>query len=174
MDVKIIPVGYLQANCYILKNKNECIIIDPGDEKEKIIKAIGNSKLVAIITTHDHFDHVGALKALQEYYQVSTYNIENLEEKEYQFGPFQFEIIYTKGHADTCITIYFKKEEMMFTGDFLFKDSIGRVDLDTSNEMDMNESLEKIKKYSDAITIYPGHGESTNLGYEKKNNIFLR
>lgn len=174
MDINILPVGYLQANCYILKKEKECIIIDPGDEKNKIIKEIKDSKPIAIITTHNHFDHVGALKALQEYYQIPTYNIENLEEKEYQFGSFKFEIIYTKGHADTCITIYFKQEKVMFTGDFLFKDSIGRIDLDTSNEKDMNISLKKIKQYPDDITIYPGHGESTNLGYEKKNNIFLR
>ena len=61
----------------------------------------------------------------------------------------------------------------MFTGDFLFKQSIGRTDLEGSNELEMYESLEKIKKYSDDIKLYPGHGESTNLGYEKKYNIFF-
>ena len=61
----------------------------------------------------------------------------------------------------------------MFTGDFLFKDNIGRCDLPTGNVAKMKESINKIKKYSDNIKIYPGHGEETNLGYEKKNNYYF-
>ena len=98
----------------------------------------------------------------------------SLEEKHYIIEEFEFEIIYTKGHADTCITIYFEKEKIMFTGDFLFKDNIGRTDLKTSNQYEMEKSLSKIKKYPNDVIIYPGHGQITNLGYEKENNYYLK
>lgn len=62
----------------------------------------------------------------------------------------------------------------MFTGDFLFKESIGRCDLPTGSLNEMKESLEKIKNYSDEISLYPGHGENSNLGYEKETNPYLK
>ena len=174
MQIKQIEVGYLKTNCYILIKNNKCIIIDPGDESEKIIKTIGSIKPIAIIITHDHFDHVGAKDKLKEYYNIPSYDMTSLEEKHYIIEEFEFEIIYTKGHADTCITIYFEKEKIMFTGDFLFKDNIGRTDLKTSNQYEMEKSLSKIKKYPNDVIIYPGHGQITNLGYEKENNYYLK
>ena len=62
----------------------------------------------------------------------------------------------------------------MFTGDFLFKESIGRTDLSTGNALEMKRSIEKIKQYEGKIKIFPGHGDSTNLEYEKQNNIYLK
>lgn len=174
MQLKKIEVGYLKANCYILIKNDKCLIIDPGDEGEKIIQNIGSIKPIAIITTHNHFDHIGSKDKLEEYYHISSYDINNLEEKHHKIDDFEFEIIYTKGHADTCITIYFEKEKIMFTGDFIFKDDIGRTDLETSNQYEMEKSLSKIKKYSNDITICPGHGDITNLGYEKENNYYLK
>lgn len=173
MQIKTIPVGILEANCYLIIKDNKCIIIDPGAYKKKIIEAIGDLKPVFIITTHNHFDHVGALDYIKKYYNIKHYDMSNLEEKEYDIDGFKFEIIYTKGHSDTSLTIYFKEEKMMFTGDFLFKGSIGRTDLETGDDVEMNKSLNKIKQYPNDITIYPGHGESSNLKYEKENNMFL-
>ena len=62
----------------------------------------------------------------------------------------------------------------MFIGDFIFKESIGRCDLPGGSEEEMQKSLEKIKNYSSEIVLYPGHGDKTNLGYEKENNPFLK
>ena len=174
MEIKRVVVGYLEANCYVVYQNENCIVIDPGDEIEKIISAIEDKNLKFILITHHHFDHVGALEELKEKYNVPVYDINNLKEKEYNIDGFNFEIIYTKGHKDDCITIYFKKEKTMFTGDFLFKGSIGRTDFEESNELDMIDSLKKIKTYPDDIKVYPGHGEDTNLGYEKENNFFLK
>jgi len=171
MNIEKIEVGYLKTNCYIISKGNDCLIIDPGDEFEKIISKIGNLNVIGIIITHYHFDHIGALDKIKEKYSVPVFDY-NLEEKEYKIKDFIFDIIYTKGHHNTCITIYFKDEKVMFTGDFLFKESIGRTDLG-GNEIDMNNSLNKIKNYPKDITIYPGHGLSSNLGYEFINNIFL-
>lgn len=173
MKIDKVEVGYLETNCYIVSIDDKCLIIDPGDEIDKIINEIGNLKPVGIIITHYHFDHIGALKGLVNKYNVKVYDYK-LEEKEYNIDKFKFKIIYTKGHDDTCITIYFEQEKIMFVGDFIFKDSIGRVDLENSNESDMISSINKIKKYPNDITLYPGHGELTNLGYEKENNIFFK
>jgi len=171
MNIEKIEVGYLGTNCYIISKGNDCLIVDPGDEFDKIVSKVGNLNVVGIIITHYHFDHIGALDELKDKYLVPIFDY-NLEEKEYKIKDFKFDIIFTKGHHNTCITIYFKDEKVMFTGDFLFKESIGRTDLG-GNEIDMNNSLNKIKNYPKDITIYPGHGLSSNLGYEFINNIFL-
>ena len=70
MQVKKVVVGKLQTNCYALIKNNKCLIIDPGDEINKIIEMIDNNKLVGIIITHYHFDHVGALEQLRSKYNV--------------------------------------------------------------------------------------------------------
>ena len=173
MKIDKVKVGYLETNCYIVSIENECLIIDPGDEIDKIINKIGNLKPVGIIITHYHFDHIGALNELIKKYNIKVYDYK-LDEKEYSINNFKFKVIHTKGHDNTCITIYFEKEKIMFVGDFIFKDSIGRVDLDNSDEFDMFKSINKIKKYPNDITLYPGHGEITNLGYEKENNIYFK
>ena len=164
-------VGPLQTNCYILIENDECLIIDPGDDENKIIHEIGNCKPIGIIITHYHFDHINALKCIKEKYHIPVYDINNIGV--ININSFDFEIIDTKGHDNTCITVYFKKNKLMFTGDFIFKDSIGRTDFEGSSIEDMKKSIKNIVKYPDDITIYPGHGEMTNLGNEK-NNYFLR
>lgn len=173
MKIKRIEVGFLKTNCYILDNDKNCIIIDPGDEEAKIIKEIGYSKPIGIIITHYHFDHIGALKSIKNKYNIPIYDINNLKEGMNDIDNLSFEVIYTKGHDNTCITIYFDKEKVMFSGDFLFKDDIGRIDLEKSNKRDMLSSIEKIKSYPNDILVYPGHGEETNLGYEKENNYYF-
>lgn len=167
MEIKTVKVGWLETNCYIIKSGNECLIIDPGGEPDKIIKEINNLKPIGIIITHYHFDHVGALEDIKNKYNIPVYDINNLEEKEYKIGNFDFEVIYTKGHHNTCITIYFKNEQKMFVGDFIFKDGIGRTDLEDADADEMIKSLNKIKQYPDDIMIYPGHGDITRLGDEK-------
>lgn len=166
MQIEVIKVGYLETNCYILIKDNNCLIIDPGDECDKIISKIGNLNVLGILVTHYHFDHIGALEEITNKYNAKVYDINNLEEKEYKINDFIFDVIYTKGHHDTCITVYFKEDKAMFTGDFIFKDGLGRTDLETGNIKEMYRSLEKIKKYPEDIILYPGHGDITILGYE--------
>lgn len=163
MKIDKVVVGALKTNCYILSKGNNCIIIDPGDEYNKIKKVIGLKKVIGIIVTHYHFDHIGALN---NFNKTIIYDINNLEEKENIIGDFKFEVIYTPGHKDDCISIYFKEDEVMFTGDFIFKGTIGRMDLEGGSVPDMKNSLEKIKKYNKNIIIYPGHGDNTILKNE--------
>ena len=160
MKIDKVVVGPLETNCYILNINNKCLVIDPGDEYNKIKKIIADNEVIGVIVTHHHFDHVGALKYFDKSLLLDK---NNLEEKEYNIFGFNFEIIYTPGHKEDSITIYFKKENIMFTGDFIFKGTIGRMDLPGGNYKDMLKSLNKIKNYSMNITIYPGHGATTML-----------
>lgn len=173
MKIKKVITGNLKENCYILINNNDCLVIDPGDDFYLIKEEIENYNLLGILITHHHFDHVGALEELLNYKKVSIYDY-NLEEKEYEINNFKFKIIKTPGHTDDSITFNFYLDKIMFTGDFLFKESIGRTDLPTGDSTLMKKSIEKIKKYPKDIKIYPGHGNSTTLEYELENNYFLR
>ena len=174
MEIRKIKVGYLQTNCYILVEDNKCIVIDPGDQFYSIQEQIGNNKLIGIIITHRHSDHIGALDHLVREYNVPVFDRSNLNEGAFELDNFHMNILYTPGHREDCITIIFENYSVMFTGDFLFKGSIGRTDLETGNMEQMQDSINKIKEYSDRYRVYPGHGDITTLGEEKLTNPFLR
>ena len=172
MKISRVVTGYLEENCYIIENNNEVLVVDPGDDYELIKKEIGKRKVLAVLITHYHFDHIGALDNILNDYKVDVIDFNSsLEQK---IGNFSFKIIKTPGHKDDCVTFYFEKDKIMFTGDFLFRASVGRTDLDSGDQFKMKESLKKIKTYPEDIKIYPGHGESSTLSYEFKNNIFMR
>ena len=160
MQIESLKVGFLETNCYILTIDDSCLVIDPGDEYDKIKRAIGNKKVIGPLITHHHFDHIGALK-----YFNNIYDFHNLKEGINHLGPFTFEVIYTPGHTNDSISFYFEDDNVMFVGDFLFKDAIGRTDLG-GNDKDMYNSLKKISKYNKNITIFPGHGDKSVLGIE--------
>ncbi|HAB67586.1 MAG TPA: hypothetical protein DCE23_09500 [Firmicutes bacterium] len=160
MEIEKVLVGPLDTNCYILTIDNECLIIDPGDNFKKLKEHIKDKKVIGCLVTHFHQDHIGALEDV-----VSTYDIEINKEK---YGKFNYEIIETPGHTFDSKTFYFKKEKIMFCGDFIFNNGIGRTDLGGSNT-DMINSLELFKKYDNDIIIYPGHGPKTTLGIEKEH-----
>lgn len=173
MKIERVVVGPLQENCYVISIDNKCLVIDPGDEFEKIKNIIKDKEVLGILVTHNHFDHVGALNEVKDYYNSKVYDFSDLEEKEYNIGPFIFEVIYNPGHTMDSISFYFKEVNVIFVGDFIFLNSIGRCDLEGGNYLMMEESIDKIKHYSDDIIIYPGHGSDTTLGYEKKHNSFF-
>lgn len=161
MKIKRLVVGILEENCYILEKNNKLLIIDPGDNFNLINKYINNKNVVGVLITHHHNDHIGALNEVLKFYDLKENIVNDID--------FDFEIIKTPGHSSDSISYYFKKENIMFTGDFLFKDAIGRVDLPTGSSEEMIESLYKIMDYPDNVQIYPGHGDNTILGREKKN-----
>lgn len=175
MEVVTIKVGYLETNCYLLINNKKCLVVDPGDESNKIIDKIKENNLTVkgILITHNHQDHTGALNDIQTLCKCNVYQKANLNEGKNNINDFNFKVIYTPGHTKDCITYYFEKESIMITGDFLFKNTIGRYDLEDSSLADMKNSLVKIKNYNKDIVVYPGHGESTNMIYELRNNQYL-
>lgn len=173
MEIKKIVVGLLKSNCYLLIKDDNCLIVDPGADYSIIKEAIGSLNLVGVLITHKHYDHVGALNDLLDENKVLIYDYNNIGE-DHRIKTFNFDIIENIGHSDDSVSFYFKDEKAMFCGDFIFRGSIGRTDLPTGNELAMRESLKKIKEYPSDITIYPGHGNSSTLGYEFENNPYLR
>ena len=160
LKIENLVLGRLRTNCYIIKKDNKCLIIDPGDEAEIIKEACKDYEVEEILVTHHHFDHILALEELESFYHI--------KHNSFLRKTFKYEIIETPGHASDSLTFYFKKEKIMFTGDFLFYHTIGRCDLETSSITDMKKSLDNISKYPNDIKIFPGHGKSSILGEEKK------
>lgn len=173
MMIKRVVTGELKENCYILIKNNQCLIVDLGDDYLNIKKQVGLNKVLGVLLTHNHFDHVGAKDELINEYGVQTYSYYTLPEGEFNLGPFQFFVIYTPGHTSDSISFYFIEQKVMFTGDFLFKGSVGRWDLPTGDFEMMQNSISKIEKYDQDIVIYPGHGDSSTIGDEKNNNQYL-
>lgn len=173
MKIKRLVVGELECNCYLLEKNLEYLLIDPGADLDKIKNLIKDKKIIGILITHSHFDHIGCVSSLIKDYNIKVYDFSNLEEKKYNIGSFSFEVIYTPGHKEDCISYYFYQDNVMFTGDFLFKNNIGRCDLAGGDFNIMATSIEKIKKYNDNIIIYPGHGDCTILGDEKQYNYYF-
>lgn len=203
-----LPLGPLQTNCYILSNEQHCIIFDPGEEPQKIIQYIQTKRLkpLAVLLTHAHFDHIGAVDAIREQYQIPAYihekeakwlkdpglngsqrwfpdnpliqkPAENVlsGEQELQIGPFQFQLFETPGHSPGSISYYLKKSGMVFAGDVLFQNSVGRTDLPGGNQTVLFKSIiDKLLPLPDDTIVCPGHGPVTTIEDEKASNPFLR
>ena len=174
MEIKTVVTGYLDENCYILIKNNTCLVVDPGDDYQKIKEEVGDNKVLGVLITHSHFDHIGALRNFLTKRSIKIFKKSNPEEKNYKIGEFEFKCIYTPGHSKDSVTFYFEEEQVMFVGDFVFKESIGRTDLPGGDEQEMQQSIQKLLTYSDDITLYPGHNEITTIKYEKEKNPFLR
>lgn len=175
MKIKIVQNGELRENCYVLEIDNKYLIIDPGSEFDKIDSYIDkNGEVLAILITHRHFDHIGALPDFVKKYKCPVYDKISTTEDTYKVGPFSFNVIFNPGHTPDSITFYFFKEKTMFVGDFIFEGNIGRCDLEGGDMKEMMKSISKIKKYPDYTTIYSGHGEFTKLGHEKLKNYYFK
>ncbi len=175
MDIKTVVTGYLDENCYILIKNKTCLVVDPGDDYNKIKDEIGDNKVLGVLITHSHFDHIGALRNFLTKRSIKIFKRSNLlENKDYTIGDFTFKCIYTPGHSKDSVTFYFEEDKKMLIGDFIFKDSIGRTDFPGGSDIEMKQSIEKILTYPDDIELYPGHNETTTLGEEKKNNPYLK
>ncbi len=165
MKIECIKVGALETNCYIISKNPKIIIIDPGDDFLKIDQYINND-LIAVLITHNHFDHVGALEQIKEKYKVSVYSYHNINDN-LKIGDFKFKIIRNPGHTEDSVSYLI--DSHLFCGDFIFKNTVGRTDLPTGSAEDMKKSIESILKYPDDIIIHPGHGNNTTLKDERMN-----
>ncbi len=201
MKIKRLVVGSYQANCYIVSYEQEAIIIDPGDHVKQIRAYIEkeNLKVMAVCLTHGHFDHIGAIDAIEQHYHCpiylhkedhiclknELYNLSGkqhplhihatvLEAPEYlDIGHFKIHFIHCPGHSQGSCMIELLNENVIFSGDVLFKGSIGRFDFIGSSKHDTFESIQKIKKIDGDYTIYPGHDMSTTLSDEKAYNPYF-
>lgn len=164
MNIKQVIVGELEENCYILSKDNKSLIIDPGDQTDKIIKEI-KGEVIGIIITHHHFDHIGSLKELLKIYNVPVIDKENKK----ILKPYNYQIIENPGHSKDSISIYFPNEKIMFCGDFIFAGTIGRTDLPSGDMEEMKNSIKNLLTMDEKIILYPGHYEKTTIEKEKAN-----
>lgn len=174
MEIKKIITGPLDENCYVLIKNDTCLIVDPGDDYQKIKEEVGNNKVLAVLITHSHFDHIGALRNFLTKRSIKICKKSSLQEMSYMIGDFSFQVIYTPGHSKDSVSFYFPEENVMFVGDFIFKESIGRTDLPGGDSMEMKESIKKLLTYDENIILYPGHYEITTLKDEIAKNPYLK
>jgi glyoxylase-like metal-dependent hydrolase (beta-lactamase superfamily II) len=201
-EVIKIKLDFLDTNSYVIYGDGVNFLIDPGSESEKIIKYLEKRKkdLDFIINTHCHFDHIGAADTIAEYFKIPVYihqneedilknpsknlssffNVNTLLLKTYKliygkevkdFLSKKIDIINTPGHTPGSIII--KYDNYLFTGDLIFKDSIGRTDLPGGNPAEMRQSLNYVKNLEKNLIIFPGHGIDTTIEDELKSNYFL-
>ena len=193
VELQRIIVGPLQTNSYVLSKADSCLLIDPGSDAkadvDKIKKAINKKKLIGIIYTHHHFDHIGGghrfdcpqymdkedIDSLEDHVELSKLELgiqTTLPPKliplidDSPFTPFSFQIIKTPGHTKGGVCLLF--DDFILTGDTLFKQAYGRVDLPEGNIVAMHASLERLHKLPGTVVVYPGHGEATTIQAETK------
>ncbi|MBQ4263056.1 MAG: MBL fold metallo-hydrolase [Bacilli bacterium] len=174
MKVEKIVNGFLDENCYIISNnEKECLIVDPGSEGEKIVSFIrmNGYKVIGILITHYHFDHVGELDFVKNAFMIDTV-IDYKNKGKISLGGFEFQVIENFGHTMDSASFYFDNNNILFSGDFIFKETIGNYE--KNHELDMANSLKVFKYMNENVIIYPGHGDETNVKHELEFNPFLR
>lgn len=162
------------------------------------------TELIAIVLTHAHVDHVLGLQRTRDHFEVPvylnssdrylwdnfasqaqmfglraqgfTFEPEPLEaQKGWKIGPFEFDVLYTPGHSPDHVSLYSGQDKMVIAGDALFKQGIGRTDLYKGSFQVLKKSIkDQLYALPDDTTVYPGHGPSTTIGYEKQNNPFVK
>ncbi|GAA0747635.1 MBL fold metallo-hydrolase [Clostridium oceanicum] len=201
MDIRVLPVGIYGANCYIVMDSKtkKSGIIDPGGDGDEILHEIKKMKTKpqCILLTHGHMDHTGAADELRKKFNIPIY-ISAADEKLIQkneeifgklgksnkadiylndkdiikIGDLDVKCINTPGHTPGGVSFYTRG--ILFTGDTLFKGSIGRTDLAGGNFESIIESIKnKIMVLADSIKVLPGHGPATTIEYERNNNPFI-
>ena len=205
MHIHTLTVGPFQMNCYIVADEEsaECLLIDPGDEAQRIIHFIAEKSYVpkSIINTHAHIDHSRQVSAIQKHFHLPFYLgkedmplLESLagqagmfglgipeipqvsaflqDGENFNLGANRFTLLHTPGHSPGSFCLYTPGH--LFSGDVLFRDSIGRTDLYGGSMETLLQSIRtKLFVLPDDTVVHPGHGPATTIGYEKQNNPFL-
>jgi len=202
MVIRTLPVGQLEANCYVVADEetSEAMIVDPGDEPERILELCEGLDVLYIVLTHAHFDHAGGVAELKEatgaevvvheaelevYASIRDqasmwgFNVPSLPEPDLtvsegdgiNIGNNTLTVIHTPGHTPGSMCLY-AEEGIVFTGDTLFAGSIGRTDFPGGSMKDMRASFRKLMGLPDDTAVFSGHGTPTTIGTEKEQNMF--
>jgi len=199
-DVFALPLGPLQANCFVVVGSEAGLVVDPGDEAQVVIDAFAELGFdpAAVLVTHGHFDHVGGVAPLVRHYGIPVYagaadagemaaggiagmagfDVEPVKDPVLLEGeltldlPFPVTVIPTPGHSRGSVT--FALEGHLFVGDLLFYGSVGRTDL-PGGDMDqlLNSVAGLVRRFPPDATVHCGHGPDTSLGRELALNPFL-
>lgn len=193
MQMETMELGLYQTNCYMIWEGNDGVVIDPGYNAGRILARLEELNVVplAVILTHGHFDHVGAVKELVQAYGCPVYLAEGdtklppeytlgpipftdflSDGQTLSFGPIVMKVLHTPGHTpgSCCLQV----GQWLFSGDTLFRDTCGRVDLPGGDYREMYRSLRKLYELQGDYSVYPGHGEATTLERERKLNPYMR
>ena len=192
MNVRKLTLGLYQTNTYILSNGTEAVVIDPGYEPDTILDALEGLTLKAILLTHGHFDHVGAVRELvaETGCEVWIHAAEGTMPPMVTAGPLYYTrtydegdtirpisgveitVLHTPGHTPGSVCLLCGQD--LFSGDTLFEGSCGRVDLPGGNGHQMVASLRRLAALQADYQVHPGHGGSTALSAERRYNPYMR
>lgn len=198
---RLVLCGEMEMNCYFLEHNNKCYIVDPGYEKEKVIKYVNDNKLkvLGILLTHGHPDHIGAIDCFKvpvyihkDEYQVLVdsynitperygrnmpYSLEDIdivkidESAVFSIDDKKIHVIHTPGH--TIGGVCYKFGNDLCTGDTLFKEKVGKWIFKTGDLEAMKKSVVNlINTQPDNVNVYPGHYDSSTIGHERRYNDF--
>ena len=201
--VDTLALGAYQTNCYLVRAEGStgCCVLDPGDQPETVFRALKARNLTvdAVLLTHGHFDHVGAVEALADetgcpvwisradwdlpsspltarFYPLAGRQLPGLrfcrEDTPITAGGTVFIVLATPGH--TPGSVCYRAENALFSGDTLFAGSCGRTDLPGGDPQQMGASLARLVALPGDADVYPGHGETTALARERRENPYLR
>jgi hydroxyacylglutathione hydrolase len=206
LEVEMLTVGAIAENCFLLRREgsDRVLVVDPGEEAERILSAAaGIGTVEAILLTHCHFDHVGAVAPVAAATGAPVYcpEIEVPVLADIMsfvpwpgFGPFEsydadetvgggetlelagleLDVIFTPGHSPGHVTYSVRGEDALFSGDVLFQGSVGRVDLPGGDGPTLMGSIQGLlDNHPDETVVYPGHMAVTTLGAERASNPFL-
>jgi glyoxylase-like metal-dependent hydrolase (beta-lactamase superfamily II) len=207
IEIRSLTVGPVAENSYVFRRDgaDKGLIIDPGDEAPRLLGAIDELgiELEAILLTHCHFDHIGAVAPVAEatgapvycpeievpvladimsyvpwpgFGPFESYEADNTIAggEKLELAGFEIDVVFTPGHSPGHVTFAIPDESAMFSGDVLFQGSVGRIDLPGGDGPTLMQSIgELLDAYPDETAVYPGHMGTTTLGAERESNPFL-
>jgi hydroxyacylglutathione hydrolase len=208
LDVQMLTVGQIAENCFLFRPEggDKLLVVDPGEEAERILAAVeaSGAEVEAILLTHTHFDHIGAVAPVARATGAPVY-VPEIEKPVLAdimayvpwegFGPYEsydadetlvggetlnlagleLDVIFTPGHSPGHVTYSVRGEDAIFSGDVLFQGSVGRVDLPGGDWPTLSDSIARLlDSHPDGTVVHPGHMGMTTLGTERATNPFLQ